>query len=128
MNAGVGGDKIENVLFKLGLGMQSLLEERNVKVWVIMVGSNNLKKALRPVELERYRLLIQTLLRISPTSKVLACQLFKRTGIDDGYVEESNKALLLLFKTMNEKLGERIYWLEASPRVYERSASVTMFI
>lgn len=112
-NAGVGGDKIENVLFRLDLGMLSLLEERNVKLWVIMVGTNNLKKALRPVEVERYRLLIQALLRISPTSKIIACKLFKRKDIDDRYVEESNGALLDLVKEMNENLGERIYVLEA---------------
>jgi hypothetical protein len=33
-NAGVGGDKIENVLYRLDLGMMDLLEEWNVKVWV----------------------------------------------------------------------------------------------
>lgn len=31
-NAGGGGDKTENVLFRLDLGMLSLLEERNVKL------------------------------------------------------------------------------------------------
>jgi len=40
-NAGVGGDKIENVLYRLGtLGMLDKLSERNVKLWVVMVGTN----------------------------------------------------------------------------------------
>lgn len=78
-----------------------------------MVGTNNLKKTLKPIEVERYRLLMQALLRISPTSRILACELFKRKDIDDRYVEESNGALLDLVKKTNENLGERIYWLEA---------------
>lgn len=63
-NAGVGGDKIENVLYRLDLGMMDLLGERNVKVWVVMVGTNNLKKShhLLPVEVRNYRLLVEALL------------------------------------------------------------------
>lgn len=112
-NAGVGGDKIENVLYRLDLGMQSLLEDRNVKLWVLMIGSNNLKKALKKAEVEKYRLLVQALLRIAPMSKVLACELFKRKDIDDAFVDESNRLLRELIREMNANLGESIYWLEA---------------
>lgn len=112
-NAGVGGDKIENVLYRLDLGMQSLLEDRNVKLWVLMIGSNNLKKSLKKADVEKYRLLVQALLRIAPTSKVLACELFKRKDIDDAFVDESNRLLRELIMEMNANLGERIYWLEA---------------
>jgi lysophospholipase L1-like esterase len=97
--------------------MLSLLEERNVKLWVVMVETNNLKKALKPAEVERYRLLIQTLLRISPTSKILACELFKRKDLDDRYVEESNEALRSLVKEMNGNLGWKTYWLDAPTEV-----------
>jgi lysophospholipase L1-like esterase len=116
-NAGVGGDKIENVLYRLDLGMMDLLESRNVKVWVVMIGTNNLRKThhLLPVEVQRYRLLLQALLRISPKSQIVACALFKRKDVGDQYVEESNELLRDLVNDvdMNLEIGQRIQWFEA---------------
>lgn len=55
-NAGVGGDKIENVLYRLGtLNMMSKLESHSARLVVVMVGTNNLKKALKPKEVELCR-------------------------------------------------------------------------
>lgn len=113
LNAGVGGDKIENVLYRLDLGLTSQLESRNVKLWVVMIGTNNLKKALKKVELERYRLLLQALLRISPTSRILCCEIFKRKDIEECYVEESNRSIRDVVEEMNQNLGEKIFWVEA---------------
>jgi len=112
-NAGVGGDKIENVLYRLDLGLISQLETRNVKLWVVMIGTNNLKKTLKKVEVERYRLLLQSLLRISPTSRILCCEIFKRKDIQDCYVEESNRSIQGVIEEMNQNLGEKIFWVEA---------------
>ena len=116
-NAGVGGDKIENVLYRLDLGMMDLLEERNVKVWVVMVGTNNLKKThhLLPVEVQSYRLLLQSLLYISPRSQIIACELFKRKDVGDQYVEESNELLRGMLNDFDKNLGigQSIHWIEA---------------
>ncbi|KAE9367139.1 SGNH hydrolase [Stipitochalara longipes BDJ] len=116
-NAGVGGDKIENVLYRLDFGMMDLLEEQNVKVWVVMVGTNNLKKThpLLPVEVERYRLLLQSLLSISPKSQIIACGLFKRKDVGDQYVEESNELLRNMLSDFDKNLGigQTIHWVEA---------------
>jgi len=116
-NAGVGGDKIENVLYRLDLGMMDLLEERNVKIWVVMVGTNNLKKThpLLPAEVQRYRLLLQSLLLISPRSQIIACELFKRKDIGDQFVDESNELLRGMLSDSDKNLGsgQRIHWVEA---------------
>jgi lysophospholipase L1-like esterase len=113
-NAGIGGDKIENVLYRLDLGLLDLLEKKNVKLWVVMVGTNNLKKALKGVEVERYRLLLQALLRIAPKSRVFVCGVFRRKDIDDQFVESSNEMLRGLVDEMNGKLAaERLSWVEA---------------
>jgi len=116
-NAGVGGDKIENVLYRLDLGMMDLLEEQSVKVWVVMVGTNNLKKSHRllPNEVQCYRLLLQSLLSISPKSQIIACELFKRKDMPDQYVGESNELLRIMLKDFDKNLGfgQRIYWFEA---------------
>jgi hypothetical protein len=113
-NAGVGGDKIENVLYRLGLGMMMRLSDKNVKLWVVMVGTNNLKKALKPNEIELYRLLLQALLKMSLTSKIITCEIFKRKNIDDVHVDGSNRLLQGVVKEMNNCLGkERVFWQPA---------------
>ncbi|KAF9100508.1 hypothetical protein BGX27_000356 [Mortierella sp. AM989] len=114
-NAGCGGDKVENVLYRLSY-MYPLLENRSIKLWVVMVGTNNLrKKGLRPSDIALYRLLLQALLRIEPKSKILACEIFKRKDIEDRYVDEANGALKAMITEMNTNLGlleERIIWSE----------------
>ena len=59
-NAGVGGDKIENVLYRLHLGMGKLLRGRGVRLWVVMVGTNNLtpERGLQLQDVLRFRLLL----------------------------------------------------------------------
>ncbi|CAF4327966.1 unnamed protein product, partial [Adineta steineri] len=42
-NAGVGGDKIENVLYRISLGLLRLLKPRNPKVFVLYVGGNDIQ-------------------------------------------------------------------------------------
>lgn len=115
-NAGVGGDKIENVLYRLGLGMATLLQDRGVRLWVVMVGTNNLspKRGLRGDEIEKYGLLLQALLRIAPRSRVLCCEIFRRKDVAEGLVEESNALLREMIEVVNAGLEERrIEWLDA---------------
>ncbi len=110
-NAGVGGDKIENVLYRLAFMLPHL--NPDIKLWVVMVGTNNLKKSLKVKEIEAYRLLLQTLLRVAPESKILVCELFKRKDVDGGYVEESNGMIRGMIESINQNLGKRVFWSEA---------------
>ncbi|KAH9213542.1 SGNH hydrolase-type esterase domain-containing protein [Leptodontidium sp. 2 PMI_412] len=111
-NAGVGGDKIENIIYRL-LIMLPLLPS-DIKLWVVMAGTNNLKKtsALKNVEIESYKLLVQALCYVAPGSRVCVCGLFGRRYADVRWVEETNG----LLRGMVEELGERVSWLE-SPSV-----------
>lgn len=120
-NAGVGGDKIENVLYRLGLGMMARLSERNVRLWVVMVGTNNLKKALKPKEIELHRLLLQALLEMSPESRAITCEIFKRKDVDDAHVDSSNRLLQEVAREMNECLGEeKIFWQPAPTSITKK--------
>ncbi|KAF9545120.1 hypothetical protein EC957_011275 [Mortierella hygrophila] len=114
-NVGCGGDKIENVLYRLDLMYPLLQNCSDIKLWVVMVGTNNLrKKGFRPTDVALYRLLLQALLRIAPGSKVLACEVFRRKDIEDRYVDEANRMVKEMIKAMNDTLGEaRILWSEA---------------
>ncbi|KAF9284942.1 hypothetical protein BGZ68_004293 [Mortierella alpina] len=113
-NAGCGGDKIENVLYRLSF-MSPLLEKQQIKLWVVMVGTNNLrKKGLRQSDIPLYRLLLQALLRIAPGSNALVCEIFKRKDMEDRYVDEANEMIKTLVTEMNGNLGkERIFWSDA---------------
>ncbi|KAK3809069.1 MAG: SGNH hydrolase-type esterase domain-containing protein [Linnemannia elongata] len=114
-NAGCGGDKIENVLYRLDLMYPLFQNCSDIKLWVVMVGTNNLrKKGFRPTDVALYRLLLQALLRIAPGSKVLACEMFWRKDIEDRYVDEANRMVKEMIKAMNDILGDaRILWSEA---------------
>jgi len=119
LNAGCGGDKIENVLYRLSF-MNTPLEQKHVKLWVVMLGTNNLrKKGLRISDSDLYRLFLQDLLRVGgDQTKILVCELFKRKDIEDRYLDEANAMILKLIKEMNTNLSkERIFWSEAPKEV-----------
>lgn len=75
LNLGVGGDSMENVLYRLSLGTYNLLLPHSpyLRLVVVQVGTNNLgpKRSLRPDKLWKYGLLIQALLRIAPKAQLL---------------------------------------------------------
>jgi hypothetical protein len=67
-----------------GYDVETVEQERQITV--VEVGTNNLKRALKSKEIEIYRLLLRTLLKISPSSRIIACEIFKRKAIDNGRV------------------------------------------
>ncbi|CAO3566626.1 unnamed protein product [Mortierella alpina] len=117
-NAGCGGDKIENVFYRLSL-MSPLLETLQIRLWVVMIGTNNLrKKGLRQSDVPLYRLLLQALLRIAPGSNALVCEIFKRKDVEDQHVDEANEMIKAMLTEMNGNLGEeRIFWSDAPAEV-----------
>lgn len=118
LNAGVGGDKIENVLYRLDLGFLDLLKKKQVeiKLWVVVVGTNNLtpKRGLRVEEIERYKRLLQVLFEAFPKSKAIVCEIFKRKDVKDELVEESNVQLKEMIRVLNVWMEkEYVVWLDA---------------
>ena len=121
-NGGVGGDKIENVLYRIRLGLLSMLNARNPKLVVIQIGTNNLqpKRSLHGLHLDNYRLLLQTLFRILPVhTQILVTGLFKRTDVDEQCVLQSNMDIKEIVNTMNTRGTERqaennyrVHWME----------------
>lgn len=114
-NAGCGGDKIENVLYRLMgdgepssgekpseeghqqpfRGLVDTLSKRQtqVKLWVVHVGTNNLSKAkgLSDASLLAMQFLLRTLLFISaPETHVLVTALFYRNDIPKELVDQAN--------------------------------------
>lgn len=111
-NFGCGGDKIENVLYRVigdasmnlrGLAQElypltggGLTKRRNQKLWVIHAGTNNLHKkhGLRDADLHSMDILLRTLHHLSrPGTKFLVTGLFYRLHVSNGLVDQANDAL-----------------------------------
>ncbi|CAF0984153.1 unnamed protein product [Rotaria sordida] len=121
-NAGVGGDKVENVLYRIELGLLIMLKAKNPKLIVIHIGTNNLqpKRSLHGLHLDNYHLLLQALLRFLPVqTQILVTGLFKRRDVDDQCVLQSNidiKQIVNMINTQETKRqaeeNNRVHWIE----------------
>lgn len=110
LNLGVGGDRIENVLYRLSLGTYSLLlpHSPHLRLVIVQVGTNNLgpKRSLKPNTLWKYGLLIQALLRIAPKAQVLCSGLFRRKDVPDRVMAETVSGLRGVVEDLNGNGGE----------------------
>ncbi|CAF1487083.1 unnamed protein product [Adineta ricciae] len=119
-NAGVGGDKIENVLYRIKLGLLTMLKEKNPKLVVVHIGTNNLqpRKPLHGLQINNYDLLLQTLFALLPVqTKILVTGLFTRKDVEEKYVSQSNQAIKQLVDTIRSQDNDRIQWLEPPEEV-----------
>lgn len=121
INLGCGGDKIENVLYRLYAGTYRLLLPFSpyIKLIILQVGTNNLRP-LRPLtatEGAKYSLLLAALLKIAPGATLVCSGLFNRRDIPDGVVGASNDALKNVVEGLNnaevENWTGRVKWVDA---------------
>ncbi|ROW13482.1 hypothetical protein VPNG_04488 [Cytospora leucostoma] len=120
LNAGCGGDKIENVIYRLagdrgnevkGLAdaLMTSKRARKVKLWVIHAGTNNLhpRRGFTDESVQAFRVLLKTILDISGKSvHILVTGLFYRKDIKDEFVDQANAKL--------KKIVDDLVW-EDSP-------------
>lgn len=120
LNTGCGGDKIENILYRLvgdpERGLTGLAEalssperQREIKLWVVQAGTNNLhpKNGLTDASVQAYRVLLESILDASDESThVLVTGLFYRKDIKKELVAQANEKL--------KKLVYELAW-ELSP-------------
>ena len=119
-NAGVGGDKIPNVLYRIQLGILEELKKFRPQVWVVSIGTNDLRKnrAFSSEDFEGYKILIQALLRTVVGSRVLSTAISYRQDIRDKIVDESNIGLKRVGEELNTELGvELVRWLDTPKKL-----------
>ncbi|ORY66522.1 SGNH hydrolase-type esterase domain-containing protein [Pseudomassariella vexata] len=129
-NAGVGGDRYQNMLYRLVgesneqrkvTGLLDILVHRNIKLWVVHGGTNNLhrKRGLRAADVDCLHVLLQALLRTSDQStRVILTGLFFRKDISDHLINEANATLESLSIAINNNLGiQRVIFLPATTAV-----------
>ena len=138
-NAGVGGDKIQNVAYRLvgaaqggegGEGplpglLPMLAACGTVRLWVVQVGTNNLspKKGLVERDCEAWEVLVETLLGVHPTAiggecRVLVTGLFYRKDVSGELVDQANAKIVAVVKRLQEKHGvDRVVFLPPAAAV-----------
>ncbi|KAK4172112.1 SGNH hydrolase-type esterase domain-containing protein [Triangularia setosa] len=134
MNLGVGGDKIQNVAYRLvgdpTRGLRSvadmLTERKSVRLWVLQVGTNNLsrKKGLGDRDVDALKKLVEALLEIGRDDcKVLVTGIFLRKDIPWENIEKANESIQRVVDEVNKgglaNGGERVTWLPAAGEVKE---------
>lgn len=127
-NAGVGGDRYENILYRLVgddsearplPGLSEMLQDRDIKLWVIHAGTNNLhpKRGLTDADVHKLRLLLQEVLQISaPGAKLFLTGLFYRRDIVDPLIDDANRKLEILAASMNRSLETTSILFYPAPR------------
>lgn len=119
---GCGGDKIQNILYRVvgdpdtnlkGLAQElqtqnagNLLTRRNLKLWVIQAGTNNLhrKHGLRATDSRAMDILLRTLHQLShPGTKFLVTGVFYRRDIPNELVDRANDALQSLIDRLDQE-------------------------
>lgn len=140
-NFGCGGDKIQNILYRVigdpDMNLKGLAQElqspdaggpvtrRNLKLWVIQAGTNNLhrKHGLRDTDLYSMDVLLSTLHRLShPGTKFLVTGLFYRRDIPNELVDQANDALQSLVDRLDQEYLETPKPTEQSQDKQRRNA------
>lgn len=105
LNAGVGGDRMQNVIYRLGTkDLYSRLKEHGVDCAVLHMGSNNLrpKRGLSAEAIEEYGLVVEALARAAPGIVMLLTGIIPRKDIDRTFVDQSNDGLRQLVQDFND--------------------------
>lgn len=142
-NAGVGGDKVQNIAYRLVGGrhpedgekdlgglLGALVEcaagrGEGVKLWVVQAGTNNLsvKKGLVDADRDALQVVVRALLKMprpegGKESKVLVTGLFYRKDLARELVDEANKKLMDMVEGLNHEVGvDRVVFLPATGEV-----------
>ena len=131
-NAGVGGDRYENIIYRLvgddveGRQLPSLMEMLDgcdIKLWVVQAGTNNLhpKRGLSDADVDKLRLVLRAVLRISrPEARLLLTGLFRRKDITDPLIGEANRKLENLAVSMNESLETTRIFFSPAPQAISK--------
>lgn len=141
LNLGVGGDRIQNVAYRM-IGQPSdsakslegyapyLVQLRSVELWVVQAGTNNLrpKTGLSDQDISALEQLLRALLIIpsnghgDASSRILLTGLFKRSDVSKEIIQASNQKLNALVEKLNgvqdpEIGGDRVVYMPTAKAI-----------
>ena len=115
VNAGVGGDRICQVLYRFQRGLLEAIQRNqgsHIGSIVLHMGSNNLNRRnpLRDDAVYEYELVLEAVRRaFAENCRIVVTAIFERRDVKKEDIEASNGKL----KQMVEKFGGRVIWLPA---------------
>jgi hypothetical protein len=104
LNAGVGGDRIQNVVYRLGTkDLFSGLKQRGVKFAILHMGTNNLRRSrgLTGEEVEEYGMVLEALTRAAPDIVMFVTGIMPLADISSNFINQSNTDLRQLVQDFN---------------------------
>ncbi|KAF7919996.1 uncharacterized protein EAE98_009230 [Botrytis deweyae] len=111
-NAGVGGDTIPNVLYRINLGLlRKAKTQEKVGMVIVNIGSNDLKKpgrSLTEAQLYQFALHLEALRRTFPRARIVVTALFYKKDVHLSDVDRSNEDLQSIVSGL-----PRVEWLAA---------------
>lgn len=132
LNAGVGGDKIQNMAYRL-LGSDSedsplpslaaaIANLKSVKLWVVHAGANNLnpKRGLSDQDAAALEVLLRAVLKIDGaprvSTRVIMTAILYRKDVSDEKVDDANRKIQDVITKLNREVGgmlsdKRVTWL-----------------
>ena len=102
-----------------GSRLFDLLEALPIKLWVVHIGSNNLRPSKGPLgeqDTRKLWLLLRAIFsRSSDDAKILLCGIFERRDMQGGQVSGSNEKLVATVEKLNKLEGRERVFYQAMP-------------
>jgi lysophospholipase L1-like esterase len=119
VNLGIGGDGTQHVLWRLDHGE---IERISPKVAVVMIGTNNMFTNTPEQIAEGNRLIVETLRKKLPDTKILLLAIFPRAPRADDPIREKIKATNALIAKQDD--GKYVRFLDIGPAFLEADGSI----
>lgn len=111
INAGIGGDRTEHVLWRLANGTITGITP---KVAVLMIGTNNSRTNTPEQIAAGIRAIVGTLREKLPETKILLLAIFPRGADPSDPLRKTNAAANELVKSLDD--GKHVFYLDIGPR------------
>ena len=123
LNLGISGDRTEHVIWRLNNG--NLKQQKNAKVAVVMIGTNNTGHSKQdPGEVrDGIERIVSTLRARCPKAKILLLGVFPRGVKADDPLRQNNVEINKLISKMHN--GERIHYLDVSDKFLNADGVLT---
>jgi beta-glucosidase len=120
VNLGIGGDWIQNVLWRVRNGVWDQLR---IKVAVLLIGTNNLSNRFTPEEVAQGTAgLLKAIHEKTPETRILLLGILPRGGSVLEPVNEKVRLVNSMLAAMAD--GKRVFYLDVGPALLEKDGSI----
>jgi len=121
VNFGIGGDRTENILWRITEGGE--LRSIEPKLAVVMIGTNNTKTNTAPEIVEGITAIVKELGKQKPNMKVLLLGIFPRSAKADDPLRQKIVAVNQEIARLHD--GKRVFFLDIGKRFLQEDGTLT---